>query len=127
MQISKTVRPSGRDPARRSHSQGTQSNLLVFENPEQTSSFGSGYIGIILHSVTPDAWVVIGILIFMMLVSWLVMVAEGRLMSAAWPAPTSVSACCCARSTWKRAAPSAAAAAEGQPRSMTVVLPLPRL
>ena len=75
LQISKTVRPAGailladRD-------QGTQSNLLSFENPEQTSSFGSGYIGIILKSVTIDAWVIIGILIFMMLVSWLVMFAK---------------------------------------------------
>ncbi len=75
LQISKTARPAGailladRD-------QGTQSNLLAFENPEQTSSFGSGYIGIILKSVTVDAWVIIGILVFMMLVSWLVMVAK---------------------------------------------------
>ena len=74
-QLSKTARSAGailladRD-------QGTQSNLLSFENPEQTSSFGSGYIGIILKSVTVDAWVIIGILIFMMLVSWLVMVAK---------------------------------------------------
>ena len=75
-QFSKVVRPVGailladRD-------QGTQSNLLTFENPEQTSSFGSGYIGIILKSVTLDAWVVIGILIFMMLVSWMVMISKG--------------------------------------------------
>ena len=80
LQISKAVRPAGailladRD-------QGTQSNLLVFENPEQTSSFGSGYIGIILKSVTVDAWVIIGILIFMMLISWLVMVAKAMYVS----------------------------------------------
>ncbi len=80
LQISKVVRPAGailladRD-------QGTQSNLLSFENPEQTSSFGSGYIGIILKSVTIDAWVIIGILIFMMLVSWLVMVAKASYVS----------------------------------------------
>jgi len=75
LQISKAVRPAGailladRD-------QGTQSNLLVFENPEQTSSFGSGYLGIILKSVTADAWVVIGILVFMMIVSWMVMFSK---------------------------------------------------
>jgi biopolymer transport protein ExbB len=74
-EFSKAVRPAGaiqlafRD-------QGTQSNLLQFENPEQTSSFGSGYIGIILKSVTIDAWVVIGILIIMMLISWLVMFSK---------------------------------------------------
>ena len=75
LQISKTVRPDG-EIMLADRDQGTQSNLLAFENPEQTSNFGSGYIGIILKSVTLDAWVIIGILIFMMLVSWLVMVAK---------------------------------------------------
>ncbi len=75
LQISKTVRPAGAILLA-DHDQGTQSNLLAFENPEQTSSFGSGYIGIILKSVTLDAWVIIGILIFMMLVSWVVMAAK---------------------------------------------------
>jgi biopolymer transport protein ExbB len=74
-QISKAVRQPGAIMVA-DHSQGPQSNLLTFENPEQTSSFGSGYLGIILKSVTADAWVVIGILIFMMLVSWLVMVLK---------------------------------------------------
>ena len=72
LQISKVARPPG-EIALAANSQGTQASLLTFESPEQTSSFGSGYIGIILKSVTLDAWVVIGILILMMLVSWLVM------------------------------------------------------
>ena len=75
-QVSKAARPAGAI-AVADHSQGPQANLLVFENPEQTSSFGSGYLGIILKSVTLDAWVIIGILAFMMLVSWLVMVLKG--------------------------------------------------
>jgi biopolymer transport protein ExbB len=75
LQISKTARPAG-EVAVADHAQGTQSNLLVFESPEQTSSFGSGYIGIILKSVTADAWVVIGILIVMMIISWLVMFSK---------------------------------------------------
>jgi biopolymer transport protein ExbB len=75
LQISKVARPAG-EIAVADHDQGTQSNLLVFENPEQTSSFGSGYIGIILKSVTADAWVVIGVLIVMMIISWLVMVSK---------------------------------------------------
>ena len=57
--------------------QGPQANLLTFENPEQASSFGSGYFGIILRSVTTDAWVVIGVLGFMLAVSWIVMVLKG--------------------------------------------------
>jgi len=75
LQISKAARPAG-EIAVAEHAQGTQSNLLMFEPPEQTSSFGSGYIGIILKSVTADAWVVIGVLIFMMIISWLVMFSK---------------------------------------------------
>jgi biopolymer transport protein ExbB len=75
LQISKVVRQTGAIEVA-THSQGPQANLLAFENPEQTSSFGSGYIGIILKSVTIDAWVVIGVLIVMMLISWLVMVSK---------------------------------------------------
>ena len=76
LQISKAVRPAGAIMVA-DHSQGPQSNLLTFENAEQTSSFGSGYVGIILKSVTLDAWVIIGILIAMMIFSWLVMVLKG--------------------------------------------------
>jgi biopolymer transport protein ExbB len=73
LQISKVVRQTGAIEIA-THDQGPQANLLTFENPEQTSSFGSGYIGIILKSVTLDAWVIIGILMVMMLISWIVMV-----------------------------------------------------
>ncbi len=76
LQISKVVRPPGAIMVA-DHSQGPQSNLLTFESPEQTSSFGSGYVGIILKSVTVDAWVIIGILIAMMIFSWLVMLLKG--------------------------------------------------
>jgi biopolymer transport protein ExbB len=76
LEISKTVRPVGAIQIA-VHSQGPNANLLVFEAPEQTSGFGSGYIGILLHSITPDAMVVIGILMVMMLISWLVMINRG--------------------------------------------------
>ena len=75
-QVSKAARPAGEIMVA-DRSQGPQANLLAFENPEQTSSFGSGYLGIILRSVTLDAWVIIGILAVMMLISWLVMVLKG--------------------------------------------------
>ncbi len=85
LQISKVVRQPGAI-ALAFKDQGTQANLLAFENPEQTSSFGSGYVGIILKSVTLDAWVIIGILIFMMIVSWAVMFSKasyvGKVVSA---------------------------------------------
>ena len=58
-------------------SEGPSPKLLTLATPEQASVFGSGYIGIILRSVTPDAWVVIGILGIMSVISWIVMVAKG--------------------------------------------------
>ena len=58
-------------------SEGPSPNLMVLETPEENSIFGSGYLGIILKSVTPDAWVVIFILGVMSLISWVVMVGKG--------------------------------------------------
>ena len=81
MQISRVARPAGAIMLA-DHSQGPQANLLAFEAPEQTSSFGSGYLGIILRSVTVDAWVIIGILGVMMLISWLVMLLKGIMVGA---------------------------------------------
>jgi biopolymer transport protein ExbB len=53
---------------------GDTSKLLTFGEDEQTSSWLSGgYFGVILKSVTPDGWVVIGILILMGIFSWFVM------------------------------------------------------
>jgi biopolymer transport protein ExbB len=76
LEISKVVRQDGAI-AVAVHSQGPNANLLVFEAPEQTSGFSTGYIGILLHSITPDAMAVIGILMAMMLISWLVMFNRG--------------------------------------------------
>jgi biopolymer transport protein ExbB len=81
LQISNTVRPDGAIQTAL-HSQGPNANLLTFEAPEQTSSgFSGGYIGILLHSITPDAMAVIGILMVMMLISWLVMINRGLVVS----------------------------------------------
>ena len=80
LQISKATRPPGAILIA-DRTQGPQANLLTFENPEQASSFGSGYFGIILRSVTTDAWVVIGVLGFMLAVSWIVMVLKGLYVS----------------------------------------------
>jgi biopolymer transport protein ExbB len=76
LQISKVVRPLGAIQAAL-HSQGPNANFLIFEAPEQTSGFSTGYVGILLHSITPDAMAVIGILMVMMLISWLVMINRG--------------------------------------------------
>lgn len=80
LEISKTVRTLGSIEVA-THGQGPQANLLAFENPEQTSSFGSGYIGIILKNVTIDAWVIISILLVMMVASWFVMASKAMQIS----------------------------------------------
>jgi biopolymer transport protein ExbB len=74
-QVSKVMRPLGAIQLA-PRSQGSDAKLLTFDTPEQTSAFGSGFIGIIVRSVTLDAWVVIGILGVMFVVSWVVMIAK---------------------------------------------------
>jgi len=54
-------------------SQGTQASLVQFGKDESGSSLSTGYIGVIVHSVTLDGWVVIGILGVMAVISWYVM------------------------------------------------------
>jgi biopolymer transport protein ExbB len=53
--------------------QGAESKLLTYGADEKQSGVGFGYFGIIVKSVTADAWVVIGILLVMAAISWLVM------------------------------------------------------
>jgi biopolymer transport protein ExbB len=54
-------------------SQGPDSRLVVYGTDEKQAGFGFGYFGIIVKSVTIDAWVVIGILGIMAVISWFVM------------------------------------------------------
>jgi biopolymer transport protein ExbB len=53
--------------------QGGESKLIVFGKDEKQSGFGFGYFGIIIQSVTVDAWVVIAILGLLAVASWYVM------------------------------------------------------
>jgi biopolymer transport protein ExbB len=75
LEISKVGRPPGYIKLIASNQGASDtSKLLAFAEDEQTSSwFSGGYFGVILKSVTPDGWVVIGILILMGLFSWFVM------------------------------------------------------
>ena len=57
--------------------QGTGDKLVSFGVDEAQSSWSTGYVGIILGSVTLDGWVIIGILIVMMLISWVIMAKKG--------------------------------------------------
>jgi biopolymer transport protein ExbB len=54
-------------------SQGAESKLLDFGADEKQSGLGFGYFGVIVRSVTLDAWVVIAILGLMAAASWYVM------------------------------------------------------
>lgn len=53
--------------------QGAESKLFAYGADEKQSGVGFGYFGIIVKSVTADAWVVIGILLVMAAISWVVM------------------------------------------------------
>jgi len=63
-------------------SQGAESRLVQYGEDEKKSGFGFGYFGIIVKSVTADAWVVIGILLVMALISWVVMWNKARYVGA---------------------------------------------
>jgi biopolymer transport protein ExbB len=52
------------------------SKLILFSVDEETSSWLSGYFGVLLKAVTFDGWVIIGILLVMALASWVVMVEK---------------------------------------------------
>ncbi|WP_144152918.1 DUF2341 domain-containing protein [Paraburkholderia sp. BCC1885] len=54
-------------------SEGSESKLVAYGADEKQSGFGFGYFGVIVKSVTIDAWVVIGILLLMAFISWVVM------------------------------------------------------
>ncbi|WP_413197303.1 DUF2341 domain-containing protein [Pararobbsia alpina] len=72
LRLSKVARPASLI-AVDAMSQGAESKLVAYGNDEKQSGFGFGYFGIIVKSVTVDAWVVIGILLFMAALSWIVM------------------------------------------------------
>ncbi len=60
---------------------GQSANLLTFDVAEQESFFGGGVFGVILRSVGPDSWAVIGILAVMALLSWWVMAGKAVYLS----------------------------------------------
>jgi len=62
-------------------SQGAESKLISYGEDEKKSGFGFGYFGIIVKSVTVDAWVIIGLLMIMAVISWLVMWQRGSYVS----------------------------------------------
>lgn len=72
LRLSKAARPA-EAIALEALSEGSESKLIGYGADEKQSGFGFGYFGVIVHSVTIDAWVVIGILLVMAAISWIVM------------------------------------------------------
>jgi biopolymer transport protein ExbB len=62
-------------------SQGAESKLIAYGEDEKKAGFGFVYFGIIVKSVTVDAWVVIGLLMVMAVISWFVMWQRGSYVS----------------------------------------------
>ena len=56
--------------------QAGESKLLTIGQDEQAEAAGTSYVGILLHAVTPDGWVVIALLMVMLVISWVVMVTK---------------------------------------------------
>jgi biopolymer transport protein ExbB len=83
LEIAKVARPVGfiKFAAISQGSEKAAKLIVVGEDEQQTSwltAFKTGYVGVIIGSLSIDGWVVIGILAVMSMVSWLVMVAKGR-------------------------------------------------
>jgi biopolymer transport protein ExbB len=63
--------------------QGPSDPLVQYGADERLSSWGTGYVGVILSSVTVDGWVIIALLGVMALISWVVMYRKSRQVMAA--------------------------------------------
>ncbi len=75
LKIAKVARDAGTIQMEASN-QGTTDKLIQF-GTDEASGGGTSYFGVIMASVTVDGWVVIGVLIVMMLISWAVMTIKG--------------------------------------------------
>lgn len=74
--IAKAARPAGFIKFAAINQGPSPSKLVNFSVDEETSSWLSGYFGVLLKAVTLDGWIVIAILIMMALASWVVMVEK---------------------------------------------------
>lgn len=74
LEISKVARPAGLIKVMAIGEGLDQAKLTSFSVDEETASWLSGYLAVILKSVTLDGWVVIGVLLIMAAVSWVVMI-----------------------------------------------------
>jgi biopolymer transport protein ExbB len=63
------------------HTQSADGNVVTAGNDEQNQGGGNSYFAVILKNVTVDGWVVIAVLAVMAMVSWLVMIGKGVVIS----------------------------------------------
>ncbi len=76
VRISKVARPAGALLAE-VFGEGPNARLVAYGVDEKQSGMGFGLFGVIVAHVTPDAWIVIGILGAMAVMSWFVMWTKG--------------------------------------------------
>ncbi|WP_199698953.1 DUF2341 domain-containing protein [Oleomonas cavernae] len=76
LEIAKVARPAGFIKAAAFGQGAENAKFLTFSVDEETASWLTGYFAVIVKSVTLDAWVVIGILALMAVVSWIVVAGK---------------------------------------------------
>jgi biopolymer transport protein ExbB len=77
LEISKVTRSPGfLKLAAVSEGEDGAKSVVVGPDEQTTSWFTSGYLGVILESLSLDGWIVIGILAIMSLISWYVMISK---------------------------------------------------
>ena len=81
VRISKVARPAGALLAE-VFGEGPNARLVTYGVDEKQSGMGFGLFGVIVAHVTPDAWIVIGILGLMAVMSWFVIWTKGTYVGA---------------------------------------------
>ena len=77
VRLSKVARPAALIYADAA-SQGAESRLVAYGADEEQSGFGFGGMGFLLKAVPIDAWIIIGVLVLMMVQSWIIMIKKSR-------------------------------------------------
>jgi len=87
LEISRTSRPAGFVKFAAISQGGEKSGKLLNFAPDETpsnwfSGISSGYVGIIVRSLTADGWAVIGLLSVMAAISWYIMITKATYLNA---------------------------------------------
>lgn len=77
VRLSKVARPAALIHADAA-SQGAESRLVAYGADEEQSGMGFGGLGFLLKAVPLDAWIIIGVLVLMMVQSWIIMFRKSR-------------------------------------------------